>query len=133
MKNSTSIYPTDNAKPLCVTSPKSIPYAYCDKLKTELDLLQSQNINVPVTEATDWCAPIVATPKKNSDRIHMCVDKGVGTCGGGQGGPSPTLFLKVCSPTPHFFGQVAKAIATYTEIYYASIQEAIQRICKITL
>ena len=27
-----------------------------------------------VTEATEWCAPIVVTPKKNCDRIRMCVD-----------------------------------------------------------
>lgn len=26
------------------------------------------------TAPTEWCAPIVVTPKKNSDRIHMCVD-----------------------------------------------------------
>ena len=27
-----------------------------------------------VTEATEWCASIVVTPKKNCDRIRMCVD-----------------------------------------------------------
>ena len=68
------IYLTDDAKPFCVNTPRSIPYAYRDKLKAELDLLQSQNIIAPVTEATDWCAPIVVAPKKNSDRIRMCVD-----------------------------------------------------------
>ena len=64
------IYLTDDAKPFCVNTPRSIPYAYRDKLKAELDLLESQNIITPVTEATDWCAPIVVAPKKNSDRIH---------------------------------------------------------------
>ena len=54
--------------------PQSIPFTYHDKLKAELDLLQEQNIIAPVTEVTDWCAPIVDTPKKNTDRIHMCVD-----------------------------------------------------------
>ena len=34
----------------------------------------SQNIIAPVTEPTEWCAPIVVTPKKKSDRICMCVD-----------------------------------------------------------
>ena len=28
----------------------------------------------PVTEPTDWCAPIVVAPKKGTDRICMCVD-----------------------------------------------------------
>ena len=65
---------TDDARPFCVNTPKSILYAYCDKLKAELDHLQSQNIIMPVTEATDWCILIVIAPKKNSDQIHMYVD-----------------------------------------------------------
>ena len=63
-----------HAKPFCVSTPRSISYAYRDKLKAELDLLQSQQIIAPVIEATEWCAPIVVTPKKNSDKIRMCVD-----------------------------------------------------------
>ena len=65
---------TDDAKPFCVNTPRSIPFAYRDKLKAELDLLQSQHIIAPVVEVTEWCAPIVVTPKKNTDRIRMCVD-----------------------------------------------------------
>ena len=65
---------TDDAKPFCVNTPRSIPFAYHDKLKTELNLLESQGIIEPVTEATEWCAPIVVTPKKDTDRIRMCVD-----------------------------------------------------------
>ena len=42
--------------------------------KNEIDLLVSQGIIAPVTELIEWCAPIVVTPKKNSDRIRMCVD-----------------------------------------------------------
>ena len=51
-----------------------MPFAYRDKLKAELELLQQQGIIAPVTEATCWCAPIVVTPKKGTDRIRMCVD-----------------------------------------------------------
>ena len=43
-------------------------------MTAELDLLHQQNIIASVTEPTDWCAPIVVTPKKNSDSIRMCVD-----------------------------------------------------------
>ena len=68
------IHLSANAKPFCVTSPRSIPFAYRDKLAAELALLQQQQIIAPVTEPTDWCAPIVVTPKKNSDSIRMCVD-----------------------------------------------------------
>ena len=30
-----------NAKPFCVHTPRTIPFAYRDKLKAELDLLES--------------------------------------------------------------------------------------------
>lgn len=63
-----------DAKPFCVNTPRSIPFIYRDKLKAELELLQNQDIIAPVTEPTEWCAPIVVTPKKNSDNIRMCVD-----------------------------------------------------------
>ena len=54
---------TDDVMPFCVNTLRCIPFAHRDKLKAELELLESQNIIVPVTEATEWCAPIVATPK----------------------------------------------------------------------
>ena len=43
-------------------------------VKAELDLLQTQGIIAPVTEPTEWCAPIVVAPKKNSQEIRLCVD-----------------------------------------------------------
>ena len=52
------IYLTTNAKPFCVTSPRSIPYAYWDRLAAELDSLQQQHIIAPVTKPTDWCAQL---------------------------------------------------------------------------
>ena len=65
---------TNDAKPFCINTPRSIPFIYHDRLKEELELLQRQNIIAPITEATQWCAPIVVTPKKHSDNIRMCVD-----------------------------------------------------------
>ena len=65
---------TEDAQPFCVRAPRTIPFAYRDKLKEELDLLQAQGVIAPVTTPTEWCAPIVVTPKKNSDRIRLCVD-----------------------------------------------------------
>ena len=47
-----------NAQPFCVYTPQTIPFAYRDRLKVELDLLQSQNVITPVTKATTWCAPL---------------------------------------------------------------------------
>ena len=69
-----NIHLTQDAKPFCINTSRSIPFAYCDKLKTELELLQQQNVIAPITEATEWCAPIVVTPKKNTENIRMCVD-----------------------------------------------------------
>ena len=57
-----------NANPFCVNTPRTIPFAYRDKLQAELDLLESQHVIAPVTEATTWCAPIVVTPKKNQTK-----------------------------------------------------------------
>ena len=65
---------TEDARPFCVTTPCTVPFAYRDKLKKEIDLLLTQGIITPVTKPTEWCAPIVVTPKKDSDRIRMCVD-----------------------------------------------------------
>ena len=65
---------TDDVTAFCINTPRSIPFAYHDKLQAELDLLQSQHIIAPVTTATELCAPIVVTPKKDTDRIRMCVD-----------------------------------------------------------
>ena len=65
---------TEDVKPFCVNTPRSIPFAYRDKLKAKLELLELQHIIAPVTAATEWCTPIVVTPKKNTDRIRMCVD-----------------------------------------------------------
>jgi len=62
---------TCDAKSFCIKVPRSILFAYRDMLKDELDLLLSQNIIAPVTTVTE---PIVVTPKKNSDRIRMCMD-----------------------------------------------------------
>ena len=64
----------DGAQPFCVHTPRMIPFAYRKKLQDELALLQSQGIIAPVTTPTEWCAPIVVTPKKDSDRIRLCVD-----------------------------------------------------------
>lgn len=56
---------TEDTEPFCVHTPCTIPYAFRDKLKAELELLQEQNI---------IGAPIVVAMKKGTDKIRMCVD-----------------------------------------------------------
>ena len=67
-----SISLASDANPFCMR--KYAPFAYRDKLKAELDLPLDQQIIAPVTEVTEWCTPIVVTPKKNTEKIRVCVD-----------------------------------------------------------
>ena len=63
------IVTTDEAKPFCVNTPRTIPYAHMGPTKDELQLLESQSIISKQTEPTDWCAPIVVAKKKDSARV----------------------------------------------------------------
>ena len=47
-----------NEKPFCTKTPHAISFAYRDKLRAELQMLQDQGIIAPVTHPTEWCAPI---------------------------------------------------------------------------
>ena len=62
------------AKPFSVTTPRRIPLPLMDKLEKELKDLQDQGIIRPVTKPTAWCAPIVVAPKKDPNKIRLCVD-----------------------------------------------------------
>ena len=48
----------DDVKPSCVNTPRSIPFVYHDKLQTELDIPERQQIIAPVITPTEWCAPM---------------------------------------------------------------------------
>ena len=63
----------DDAKPFCISAARSIPYAYRDKVKKELDSLQSQGIIEPVTCPTEWCASIVISQKKILMISYSCM------------------------------------------------------------
>ena len=64
----------EGAKPFCVNTPQTLPYAYMGPTKIELELLESQGIITKQSEPMDWCATIVVTRKKNSECIWLCVD-----------------------------------------------------------
>ena len=51
---------TTNAKPFFINTLRSIPFIYLDKLKSQPDLLLSQEVITPVTEATMCCPPLLA-------------------------------------------------------------------------
>ena len=61
------------AKPYAISSPRRIALPLLPKVKEELDKLQDLGVIKPVTEPTDWCAPIVVVPKA-SGSVRICVD-----------------------------------------------------------
>ena len=67
-----------NAVLCCVSKAQSIPVAYQQALRNELDKLLCEGIITPVTEATQWVNPIVVEPKcdhngQYNGRIKLCV------------------------------------------------------------
>ena len=68
------LFKIDNAEPFSVKAPRSISFVYRDRRREELDLLIQQDIIAPVTEAIEWCVPIVVMAKKGTNDIRLCVD-----------------------------------------------------------
>ena len=60
--------------PICVNTPRRVPFPQRSALKAQLDKLHPQGVIVPVTKPTPWCSPIVVVLKKNTDEVHLCVD-----------------------------------------------------------
>lgn len=63
----------ENAKPFAVAAPRRLSLPMKKKVEEELRRLQDDDIIRPVTNPTDWCAPIVAVPKPN-EKIRLCID-----------------------------------------------------------
>ena len=64
----------NEAKPFSMKTPRTVTFTYRDKLKAELETLQEHGVIAPVTQPTEWCAPIVVILMKGSENIRMCVD-----------------------------------------------------------
>ncbi|XP_045137194.1 uncharacterized protein LOC123519755 [Portunus trituberculatus] len=67
------IHLTNDARPFAVTAPRTIPYAWRQDIKHQLDELLDKDIIEKVDYPTDWCHPIVPVPKKPSG-VRLCVD-----------------------------------------------------------
>lgn len=67
------IHLTNDARPFAVTAPRTIPYAWREDIKYQLDELLDKDIIEKVDYPTDWCHPIVPVPKKPSG-VRLCVD-----------------------------------------------------------
>ena len=64
----------NDAEPYALSQPRPIPIALLDKVENELNRMQELAVISPVTEPTDFCAPMVIVPKPNSDEIRICSD-----------------------------------------------------------
>ena len=63
-----------DATPICVNTPRRVPFPQRSALKAQLDKLHAQGVIVSVTKPTPWCSPIVLVLKKNTDEVHLCLD-----------------------------------------------------------
>ena len=74
-----SIVLKENAVPCFVSKDQSVPIAYQQALRNELNELLREGIITPVIEATEWVNPIVVEPKLDRNgqyngKIRLCVD-----------------------------------------------------------
>lgn len=68
-----SITMMSDVKPICVSSPRRLPFAIIPKVDVELDKMLHDGVIKEVTEPTDWCSHIVPVDKPNG-QVRICVD-----------------------------------------------------------
>ncbi|CAG7723899.1 unnamed protein product, partial [Allacma fusca] len=72
-----------DAKPYAVHIPRRVPIALMDKLKAQLDQMESDGIIEKVDEPSEWCAPMVIVMKPNGDilpcedltKLNACIER----------------------------------------------------------
>ena len=62
------------AVPFRVHGPRVMPYAYRNLVKAQIEDMVAQGIIEPVSEASDWCHPIVVVDKKGTAEKCLAVD-----------------------------------------------------------
>ncbi|KAK7106488.1 hypothetical protein V1264_017738 [Littorina saxatilis] len=73
IQNSYKIRLKENSVHFAVSTPRRLALPLKGKVKAELEKLDKQEVIRPVTQSTDWCAPIVTVPKNNG-KVRLCVD-----------------------------------------------------------
>ena len=62
-----------DAKPFALYTARHVPIPLCDKVKAELEHMQSLNIISKIDPPIPWYAGMVVVPKKNG-KVRICVD-----------------------------------------------------------
>ena len=73
MKDSYTITLKEDTKPFAISVARKVPLPLYRKTKDELDRMLETGVISPVDQPTDWCAPMVVTPKSNG-KVRVCVD-----------------------------------------------------------
>lgn len=58
--------------PYSVTTARHVSVPMLPKVKRELDRMVTSGVIQPIKEPTEWCAPMIAVPKKNKDQPRIC-------------------------------------------------------------
>lgn len=69
MKEKYAIKLKDDAKPFAL----SVPMPLYEITKSEIERMLKGGVISPVDNPTEWCAPMVVTPKPNG-KVRVCVD-----------------------------------------------------------
>eukprot|EP00731_Ephydatia_muelleri_P008513 Em0004g851a len=63
-----------NTLPYVLSTLRSVPLPLRDKVKKELDRMESMGVISRVDGPSEWCAGMVVVPKKGSESVRICVD-----------------------------------------------------------
>lgn len=63
-----------DAKPFSLKVPRRVPLPLMGKVKEELDRMEGLGVISRVDEPTDWCCGMVVAPKKDKEKVRICVD-----------------------------------------------------------
>ncbi|CAM4728520.1 unnamed protein product [Leuciscus chuanchicus] len=63
-----------DAKPFSLKVPRRVPLPLMGNVKEELDRMEGLGVISRVDEPTDWCCGMVVAPKKDKEKVRICVD-----------------------------------------------------------
>ena len=73
MKDEYTIKLKDDAKPFALTVPRKVPMPLNEETRHKIERMLKSGVILPVDHPTEWCIPMVVTPKPNG-KVRVCVD-----------------------------------------------------------